>query len=428
DVSKDGEEESGATSSYFLAAAKDGSRAYYATGAGLGDLYEYDAATEESTFLAGGLAGYMGAAEDGLSLYFVSREALTPGQENSEGAEAEDKAANLYRYRAGEGGGPTFVAILAEDDLTGFAFAGVANLNELSPVGAPGRRSSRVTPDGNHAIFTSVGSLTGYDNADVLSPAPCGQTGGICDAELFRFDAAARGGQGEIACLSCNRSGGRPVGEELEPGFFAAGWVRGFETNLYASRNLSDDGSRVFFESSDALVSRDTNSEIDVYQWEEPGAGSCEEQASSFVASAGGCIELISSGQSAHESSFIEASASGSDVFFATLSSLYPGDPGLVDVYDARIEGGFAAPEEEGEACEGESCQSPPPAPEFQPPTSSTYSGPGNLAAPKKKKAKKHCAKGKHKVKRKGKVRCVKKKNKKKAQKRAHHRAHEGSP
>jgi hypothetical protein len=132
-------------------------------------------------------------------------------------------------------------------------------------------------------------------------------------------------------------------------------------------------------------------------------------------------VELISSGQSGRESSLIDASPTGSDVFFATLSSLWPGDPGLVDVYDARVGGGFPAPPEPAGSCEGESCQSPPPAPEAPTPASATYSGPGNLAAPKRKARK--CPKGKRKVKREGKVRCIKKKSKKKAQKRAH-RAH----
>ena len=55
----------------------------------------------------------------------------------------------------------------------------------------------------------------------------------------------------------------------------------------------------------------------------------------------GGCIDLISSGQSTHDSEFLEASPNGNDVFFTTLQSLVPADFGLVDVYDARVDGGF---------------------------------------------------------------------------------------
>ena len=79
------------------------------------------------------------------------------------------------------------------------------------------------------------------------------------------------------------------------------------------------------------------------------------------------------------ESEFWEASPDGSDVFFTTAQSLVARDPGSVDLYDARVQGGFpeaAAPA----ACEGEACQSPPPAPEAKTPASSAFRGAGNLA------------------------------------------------
>ena len=42
---------------------------------------------------------------------------------------------------------------------------------------------------------------------------------------------------------------------------------------------------------------------------------------------------------------FLDASASGDDVFFATRERLAPTDTDeLVDVYDARVDGGFPAP------------------------------------------------------------------------------------
>jgi len=55
-------------------------------------------------------------------------------------------------------------------------------------------------------------------------------------------------------------------------------------------------------------------------------------------------------------------------------------DPGLIDLYDARVGGGFAAPVERAE-CEGEACQSPPPPPDFTIPSSESYRGPGNQPA-----------------------------------------------
>jgi hypothetical protein len=94
----------------------------------------------------------------------------------------------------------------------------------------------------------------------------------------------------------------------------------------------------------------------------------------------------------------------GKNVFFLALLSFVPQDYGLFDIYDARVGGGFAEPPPISPPCEGEACQSPPPAPEDPTPASSIYSGPGNL------KPVKGCPKGKHK--KNGK--CVRKYHKKK--------------
>ena len=108
----------------------------------------------------------------------------------------------------------------------------------------------------------------------------------------------------------------------------------------------------------------------------------------------------------------MDASASGNDVFFTTAESLLSQDPGSIDAYDARVGGGFPPPPAPKPDCEGD-CQTPTPPSADPPPTSSEFHGPGNLTEGAKPK---HCRKGTHKVKRKGKVRCVK--NKK------HHKKH----
>ena len=133
-----------------------------------------------------------------------------------------------------------------------------------------------------------------------------------------------------------------------------------WEQPTYASRPLSSDGSRLFFNSFDALLPRDTNGQMDVYEWEAPGAGNCTASPDnpSYFPGRGGCIYLISSGESSYESEFWEASADGSDVFFTTESSLLPQDPGSIDLYDARIGGGFPQPSEPP-GCEGASLPVP---------------------------------------------------------------------
>ena len=160
---------------------------------------------------------------------------------------------------------------------------------------------------------------------------------------------------------------------------------------------------------------RDTNGAQDLYEWEAPGEGGCSAASASFHAQNGGCLFLISTGQSPEESEFWDASADGSDVFFTTAQSLLARDPGLVDLYDARVGGGFAEPAAAA-SCEGEACQSPPPTPPRQTPSSASFHGPGNVVqTPAKPKCKKP------KVRRHG--RCVHKKHRKKHHKRHHRRA-----
>ena len=70
----------------------------------------------------------------------------------------------------------------------------------------------------------------------------------------------------------------------------------------------------------------------------------------------------------------------GRDVFFATKESLLPSDDDSAeDIYDARIDGGFAEPARPVE-CEGDACASPFAPPGEVTPSSSTFQGPGNAA------------------------------------------------
>src|SRR5207344_2197410 len=98
-----------------------------------------------------------------------------------------------------------------------------------------------------------------------------------------------------------------------------------------------------------------------------------------FVPSARGCISLISTGQNTEDSEFADASADGSDVFFRTSESLLPQDPAQVDIYDARIGGGFPlrVPPEPCDPDGQPLCQPDVPAPSLPQPNSGTP-GPGN--------------------------------------------------
>jgi hypothetical protein len=162
----------------------------------------------------------------------------------------------------------------------------------------------------------------------------------------------------------------------------------------------STDGAKVFFTAYDALVPRDTNGVADVYEWERAGAGKCSEEAPAYSPANGGCIFLISSGTSASDSELIDSSPDGRDVFFLTNQGLLPQDPGLIDIYDARAEGGFPPPPTPAAGCEGEACQGAYAPPSDPTPSSATFSGAGNVKeAPSAQRKRKH----KHKKKKRGK-------------------------
>jgi hypothetical protein len=109
--------------------------------------------------------------------------------------------------------------------------------------------------------------------------------------------------------------------------------VTALENTLH---NMAANGKRVFFESTDALVPQDKNGTVDVYEWEAGGTGSCRRSR--------GCVYLISSGKSGAPSYFEDADRSGRNVFFLTLGRLVGRDRDKnYDLYDARVNGGFAA-------------------------------------------------------------------------------------
>jgi len=331
----------------------------------------------------------MGMSDDAKRVYFIS------GQDLDGGGPAQGGQANLYLHESGSG--EDFIATLAAKDVGG------ANVSVVAK--EPVRRTSRVTPDGLHAAFMSLAPLTGYDNRDVETGEP--------DAEVFLYDAEA----GKLTCVSCNPTGARPSGREIFAGesdkpanIAAAAHIPTFESQLYGSRGLSGDGTRLFFQSFEALVPGDENGLQDVYQWEALGTGTCSEDDASYQLQAGGCVKIISSGDASRDVIFVDASADGSDVFFATNSSLLAQDPGLIDIYDARVNGGFPQPEVPPR-CEGEACQPVVPAPGIPTPGSTSPAVGNPPPSPRNRR----CPKGRHKVKRGGKLRCV-------PTKRKHHR------
>jgi hypothetical protein len=358
----------------FAGVAEGGARIFYLEG---GRLYRFDATTgTRLSFSTSSAVTPVNVSADGSAAYFVSPSVLT-SQPNPLGAKAKAGQQNLYLSREGS---ISFVGAVTERDVSDEGAQGLGLWTEAIGPGSaelPGRVGidpSRTTPDGNTIVFESRADLTGYASDGHV--------------QVYRYDFD----RSELQCLSCNPTGAAASGAaslasvstakgKPEPlGYFAL------------VNNLRPDGRRAFFQSTEALVAGDTDGLQDVYEWEDQGMGSCARDT--------GCVYLISSGQSGRTDYLYAVSESGDDVFFRTSDLLVGADKDETpSIYDARVGGGFPELPEE-ESCQGEGCRP-------------TLIGPPNQLAPESGShlpaKSKRCPKGKRRVKRHGKVRCVKK-------------------
>ncbi len=330
------------------------------------ELYEYNTTTGTlqdlsvnpepalSANVQGDVIG--GGSTGGVShVYFVAHGVLAAG--------AEENAANLYVAQVqGSSVKVSLIAVLAPQDVHDWE-TNPGHPEDLSGV------TSRVSGDGGFVAFMSLRRLTGYDNTDAVS--------GAADEEVFEYDAAT----GLLVCASCNPTGERPHGvfdtkvsgegigllvdrRQIWLNHWLAGNLPGWtgwelRNADYQSRYLSDSG-RLFFDSPDGLVSKDTNQKEDVYEYEPTGVGSGAAVCASTSGDGSevykakhaygpgesegrageeeaGCVALISSGGSSHESAFLDASETSGDVFLMTAAQLESSDTdGSYDVYDAH--------------------------------------------------------------------------------------------
>jgi len=381
----------------YMTASADASRVFFLDNAGLTaessssgtDLYEYDLndpansrlkdlTPDEHTGESADVKSVIGASDDGGSVYFSAAGALTadatPGEckgnaQNPSPERVED--CNLY---------------VRHDGVTSLI---AGNWN---PVWS-GEDSARVSRDGKWLAFMSNRDLIGYNTDDAISGHP--------DQEVYLYSSDTA----KLVCASCNPTGARPVGvfstaAQLAGGSLGLGggsWAAstvppltsfdGRGESRYQPRYLSDRG-RLFFNSDDALVAQDVNGTQDVYEYEPSGIGSCDTSTITFSVRSGGCVGLISSGSSAEESAFMDASETGGDVFFLTSSKLASQDfDNALDVYNAHEctigEPCYPVPAAVPPVCStGDACKAAPtPQPSiFGPAPSATFSGVGNVS------------------------------------------------
>jgi Tol biopolymer transport system component len=312
-------------------------------------------------------AYFQGASADGARVFFESTQALTDDATPTGGSEyylyeydvpgeklkliTPTRAVELGVARIATDGSHVYFirSVAGQEELVLYANGQTTTIAKLS--GAGGLRgdegSTRLSSDGLHLVFTSA-HVEGFDTN--------GQTA------VYLYNAAT----GTLGCVSC-RADGNPQLDSAGLGRADGGQPlnpNAFRDRYPLTANITGDGSRVFFETAEALVPQDVNGASDVYEWEN------------------GQVHLISAGRGRYRSSFVGSGHEGRDVFFSTADQLAPADvDDSTDIYDARVGGGFPGAPSPAEPCAGERCQGLPDAPPTTPfATSTALTGPGNIS------------------------------------------------
>jgi hypothetical protein len=319
----------------YRGASSDGSKVFFTTdqellpgNSGM-NLYKYDfnaSAGDRITQISSGgvdpeVQGVARISQDGTHVYFVAKGVLTSAP-NGNGDHPVAGGYNLYVGGTAQGS-PSFIATLS------FADAGDWGLEDFRPVQA--------TPDGRILVFQSSADLTLDENGTIEA------------GQIFKYDIET----GALVRISRGQNGYNNDGNSnIYPAILPIqNYERDQPTARFTHLALSSDGAYIFFSSSDALVPQAVTGVNNVYEYSE------------------GRVALISDG---HDSASIEehptsqlvgTDESGADVFFTTSDPLVPQDgDSQVDVYDARIGGGFLSPPALA-SCTGDPCQGGPMAP-----------------------------------------------------------------
>jgi hypothetical protein len=353
----------------FQGASADGSKVFFTTEQELVpadtdetyDLYEYDFKKREKgenplTLISKGteapktyqdVAGVVRTSSDGSHVYFTATAVLTTVP-NKNGEAAQAGNTNLYGYDT-ETDQIKFVAQVSS------ALAGEDEISHDT------ERHAQTTPDGRYLVFSAPGPLL-----------DTGDTNGTAQA-VYRYDFQTE----EVTWISHPAPGFTPTNEK-EPalvspmfdagnGGFAGGSPGGSEADSEDwNRAISENGEYIIFTTAERLQADDEDNALNVYEWHN------------------GTVGKISTGDAEKlgRQPAATMSASGSDIFFFSSTQLVGQDTDdLVDIYDARVDGGFPAPAHEP-SCSGEACQPSAGAlPSFGPTASSLSAPGGNLTA-----------------------------------------------
>ncbi len=298
----------------------DGATAYFGlrgSGAGAGGIFRSAdgettaiSVTHASDGLPTGIQpGYLdGVSANGRYAVFRSQSKLTNDATDLTGR----STTNIYRYDSSDDS-LRYLAAGADGEVGVYAVSDDARTVLYQTDSGGGltvwRDGSVQTIDSapvptNRALLSPNGRFVGYRTAS--SP-------GSEYATAYVYDTQTQ----QRACASCSPTTGTG-GDQAYTNFDA----RGFSN--FAPQIVTDNGI-MFFDTPDALVPADHNSARDVYAFQH------------------GQLTLISPGDGDYQAHFMSASNEGRDVFFTTSESLVGQDTDRsVDVYDARVGGGFA--------------------------------------------------------------------------------------
>lgn len=445
------------------------------TKSGLDDLYEYSGGRLSQVNVGVGTCGARIAwgnelhglrsssnavSADGSSVFFEA----VPGKDCSgsvsshvfvrkDGSETIDLGA--YRFGGANPAGTTVLLESENSEGTEYSIyeAGSSSIKKIFPTGSLAEQGVNVlfSQNGNVIYFqTDNDDLYRYDVVSkelVYLFRDIGGSGRTSpDGRFYYFQGSVPGMLGVNQVFLYDSSGGTVECVSCASPFNPAPKLGSFFPHHSTDNGLleqqdgrpnqmffSEDGRYAFFDTPAALVSSDVDGEVaptliagaefqsqefslssDVYEWRGYGVSGCARLV--------GCLSLITNGRGGFLNLLLGTTSSGDNVFIYTRSQLVGQDnDNSGDVYDVRVDGGFPGAPPGPVECEGSECSTPASMPNDLTPSSSTFTGSGNVVSPsvkgkakpkkgkaKKPKAKKHKKGGKRKKHKKVKVKGVK--------------------
>jgi hypothetical protein len=367
----------GRAAAQFVGASQDGSKAFFLTeqellpGAKGMNLYEYDfdqPAGEHVIQASSGspeaeVQGVARVSEDGSHVYFVARGRLTSGpregrgvtclselssgevakEKVAEGEEANDEPVTTgARCRPRQGGDNLYVfqrdAAYPDGRVAFIATLTVGDAEEWGPID---QHKVQATPDGRFLVFESAADLTAGDASSL--------------PQVFEYDAQSEA----LVRVSRGSDGYEPQGDEsananesaISPQYYRESRVSPAQPGTKLA--VTADGAGVLFTSHAALTEEAVPASEAPLETSYGNAYLYRDAVAEGGSIRQGDVYLVSDGRAAPRTVAEGLDASGDDVFFRTQDSLVPQDIDTqFDLYDARADGGFPAPDPPA-GCEG---------------------------------------------------------------------------